>query len=102
MSALPDRILRLRFERGSLRLDAPPGGDVPQYFTWDDRVAAWRTEALNHFRLTEDAKKYQLTIRDDAADFFDCPGLRPAHRCFVRTKRPRWPPGSAPAGAASS
>ncbi|MHB8731551.1 MAG: DEAD/DEAH box helicase family protein [bacterium] len=77
-SALPDRIVRLRFERGSLRLDAPPGVDVPQYFTWDDRIAAWRTEALNHFRLTEDAKKCRLTIRDDAADFFDCPGLRPA------------------------
>jgi len=76
-SGLPDRILRLRFERGSLRLDAPPGIDVPPYFAWDGRVAAWRTEAINHLRVTEDIKAYHLTIRDDAADFFDCPTLHP-------------------------
>jgi superfamily II DNA or RNA helicase len=77
-SGLPDRILKLRFERGSLRLDAPPWIRVPPYFTWDERVRAWRTEALNHFRVTEDMTTHRLKIDDDAADFFDCPTLRPA------------------------
>lgn len=78
-SGLPERILRLRFERGSLRLDAPSSGiDIPPYFAWDERVAAWRTEALNHLRVLEDMKAYRLKIRDDAADFFDCPTLHPA------------------------
>jgi len=77
-SGLPDRILRLRFERGSLRLDAPHGIDVPPYLTWDERTAAWRTEALNHLRVMEDMEACHLRIRDDAADFFDCPPLHPA------------------------
>jgi len=77
-SGLPDRILTLRFERGSLRLDAPHGIDVPPYLTWDERTAAWRTEALNHLRVIEDMEAYHLRIRDEAADFFDCPPLHPA------------------------
>ncbi len=44
---------------------------------WDERVSAWRTEALNHLRLMEDAATYRLELRDDAAQFFDCPTLRP-------------------------
>ena len=77
-SGLPDRILTLRFERGSLRLDAPHGIDVPPYLTWDERTAAWRTEALNHLRVIEDMEAYHLRIRDEAADFFGCPPLHPA------------------------
>lgn len=76
--ALPDRVLRLRFERGTLRLNAFPGLDAPEYLTWDDRVAAWRTAALNHVRLLEDAAVRRLQIRDDAPEFFECPALRPA------------------------
>jgi superfamily II DNA or RNA helicase len=78
ISGLPDGTLRLRFDRGSLRLDAPHGIDVPPYLTWDERTAAWRTEALNHLRVMEDIEAYHLRIRDDAADFFDCPPLHPA------------------------
>jgi superfamily II DNA or RNA helicase len=75
---VPDGTLRLRFERGSLRLDAPREIDVPPYLTWDERTAAWRTEALNHLRVMEDMAAYHLNIRDDAAAFFDCPTLHPA------------------------
>jgi len=76
-SGLPDRILKLRFERGSLRLDAPSGIDVPSYMTWDDRVAAWRTEALNHVRLIDDFASRGLRVRDEATAFFECPTLDP-------------------------
>jgi superfamily II DNA or RNA helicase len=75
---LPDRVLNLRFDRGSLRLDAPRDIDLPSYFTWDDRVTAWRTEALNHVRLMDDVETYGLRVSDNAAEFFDCPTLRPA------------------------
>jgi superfamily II DNA or RNA helicase len=80
LSVLPDRILRLRFDRGSLRLDAVPEQalDAPDYLVWDDRVAAWRTAALNHVRLLEDAAARGFEVRDDAPNFFDCPTLRPA------------------------
>jgi superfamily II DNA or RNA helicase len=79
-SALPDPILRLRFERGSLRLDAIPELTLktPDYLIWDDRVAAWRTAALNHLRLIEDVAARGCALRDDAPNFFTCPPLRPA------------------------
>ena len=48
----------LRFDRGSLRLEAPGSVRVPPYFVWDDRVGAWRTAALNHLRFREDAAAY--------------------------------------------
>jgi superfamily II DNA or RNA helicase len=67
----------VRFDRGSLRLDAPPTALVPPYLSWDERVGAWRTEALNHLRLKEDAATYRLHLRDEAEHFFPCPQLRP-------------------------
>jgi superfamily II DNA or RNA helicase len=67
----------LRFDRGSLRLDAPSDAEVPPYLRWDARVRAWRTEALNHLRLREDAAHYHLELRDEAERFFECPPLRP-------------------------
>ena len=67
----------VRFDRGSLRLDAPPTTPVPPYLSWDERVSAWRTEAVNHLRLKEDAAIYRLHLRDEAASFFSCPPLRP-------------------------
>ncbi len=67
---------RLAFERGSLRLDAPETAALPPYLTWDDRVHAWRTEALNHARLMEDAPAYHLSLDDQAERFFKCPVLR--------------------------
>ncbi|MFQ5829284.1 MAG: DEAD/DEAH box helicase family protein, partial [Candidatus Methylomirabilia bacterium] len=67
----------LRFDRGSLRLNAPPNARVPSYLTWDGRVQAWRTEAVNHPRLREDCAAYHLALRDEAERFFDCPPLRP-------------------------
>jgi len=67
--------VRLRFDRGSLRLDAPRTAAVPPYLTWDERVHAWRTEAMNHPRLMEDAAAYRLDLRDEARRFFDCPPL---------------------------
>lgn len=48
------------------------------YLIWDDRVAAWRTAALNHVRLIEDVAARGLEVRDDAPDFFECPTLHPA------------------------
>ncbi len=50
---------------------------MPPYLTWDDRVQAWRTEAINHSRLIEDAATYHLQLRDEAERFFDCPPLQP-------------------------
>jgi superfamily II DNA or RNA helicase len=41
-------------------------------------VSAWRTEAMNHARLREDAARYRLRLDDQAGRFFDCPPLRPA------------------------
>ncbi|MFQ5897391.1 MAG: DEAD/DEAH box helicase family protein [Candidatus Methylomirabilia bacterium] len=67
----------LRFDRGSLRLNAPRTARVPAYLTWDERVQAWRTEAVNHPRLREDCAAYRLVLRDEAERFFDCPPLRP-------------------------
>src|SRR5579884_200394 len=74
----PRRLPALRFDRGSLRLDAPADAEVPPYLRWDARVSAWRTEALNHLRLMEDAVRYRLDLRDEAERFFECPPLRPA------------------------
>ncbi len=67
----------LQFDRGSLRLDAPKTASVPAYLIWDERVNAWRTEAINHLRLMEDAATYQLHFHDEAERFFDCPSLHP-------------------------
>lgn len=69
--------LSLRFDRGSLRLDAPRSTRVPRYLTWDDRVGAWRTEALRYLLVREDAAAYHFTLDDQAPRFFDCPTLRP-------------------------
>jgi len=44
---------------------------------WDSRVHAWRTEAINHLRVREDAAAYRLDLQDEAERFFDCPPLRP-------------------------
>ena len=69
---------RLAFDRGSLRLDAPRTARVPPYLTWDERVAAWRTEALNHAQLREEAARYRLDLEDDALRYFPAPGLTSA------------------------
>ncbi|HVQ76365.1 MAG TPA: DEAD/DEAH box helicase family protein, partial [Candidatus Binatia bacterium] len=66
----------LSFERGSLRLDAPATARVPPYFTWDPRVGAWRTAAINHPRVREDAAAYRLQVADRAEHFFPPPSLR--------------------------
>ncbi|MBI3029338.1 MAG: ATP-dependent helicase, partial [Candidatus Rokubacteria bacterium] len=68
---------RLVFDRGSLRLEAPRRAPVPPYLTWDPRVGAWRTEAIHHPRLREEAAGYRLPLQDEAPRFFDCPTLRP-------------------------
>jgi len=68
----------LRFDRGSLRLDAPQTATVPPYFVWDPRVQTWRTEAFHHFRLKEEAPTYHLDVADGAEQFFPCPTLTPA------------------------
>src|SRR5215510_12340520 len=68
--------VRLEFDRGSLVLSAPRAAKVPRYLAWDERVGSWRTEALNHARLKEDAAEYPLTLDDHAERFFDCPPLR--------------------------
>jgi superfamily II DNA or RNA helicase len=65
----------LRFDRGSLRIDAPGATAVPTYLTWDERVRTWRTEAVNYSRLKEDAATYHLDLSDQAEKFFDCPAL---------------------------
>src|SRR3972149_4143972 len=67
----------LRFARGSLRLDAPRTAAVPPYRIGAPRVHAWRTEAINHWRLQEESASYQLTLHDEAERFFECPTLRP-------------------------
>ena len=66
----------LRFDRGSLRLDAAKTTPVPSYLAWDERVEAWRTEAINHLRLREDAAAYHLHLHDESEQFFDCPPLQ--------------------------
>jgi superfamily II DNA or RNA helicase len=67
----------LAFDRGSLLLAAPRTARVPRYLAWDERVGAWRTEALNHARLCEEAAEYRLAVDDRATQFFECPPLRP-------------------------
>jgi superfamily II DNA or RNA helicase len=67
----------LTFDRGSLRLDAPAAARVPDYFVWDERVGAWRTAAINHRRVCEDAAAYRLRVADHAEAFFPPPTLRP-------------------------
>jgi superfamily II DNA or RNA helicase len=68
---------RLAFDRGSLRLDAPRTARVPPYVTWDERVGAWRTEALNHAQLREEAGCYRLDLDDEAPRYFPPPRLSP-------------------------
>jgi superfamily II DNA or RNA helicase len=75
---LVGRAHALSFDRGSLRLEAPRSARVPPYFVWDARVNAWRTAALNHLRLREDAAEYRLRVDDGAERFFPSPPLRPA------------------------
>jgi superfamily II DNA or RNA helicase len=72
------RVHALRFDRGSLRLEAPGTTRVPPYFVWDDRIEAWRTAALNHLRVQEDAAAYRLQLADTATQFFPAPTLRPS------------------------
>jgi superfamily II DNA or RNA helicase len=67
----------MSFDRGSLRLDAPATASVPPYFMWDTRVGAWRTAAINHLRVREDAAAYRLHVADHAERFFPAPALRP-------------------------
>jgi superfamily II DNA or RNA helicase len=66
----------LSFDRGSLRLEAPATAQVPPYFVWDARVSAWRTAAINHLRVREDAAAYRLRLDDGAERFFPPPNLR--------------------------
>src|SRR5215472_689329 len=68
----------LSFDRGSLRLEAPASTRVPPYFVWDARVSAWRTAAINHLRVQEDAAAYRLDLDDAAERFFPAPSLEPA------------------------
>jgi superfamily II DNA or RNA helicase len=65
----------LRFDRGSLRLEAPAESRLPPYLVWDERVGAWRTAAINHARLREDAADYDLRLDDGAERFFPSPRL---------------------------
>ncbi len=69
---------RIRFDRGSLRLDAPRSARLPSYFVWDARVHAWRTEAMRYPRVREDAAAYRVSLDDEAGRFFECPPLCPA------------------------
>jgi superfamily II DNA or RNA helicase len=73
-----ERAHALSFDRGSLRLEAPHTARVPPYFVWDGRVGAWRTAAVNHTRLQEDAASYHLRVDDAAQRFFPEPHLRPS------------------------
>ena len=66
----------LSFDRGSLRLEAPATARVPPYFVWDARVSAWRTAAMNHLRVREDAAAYRLRFDDSSERFFPLPALR--------------------------
>ena len=68
---------RLRFERGSLRLDLPQAARVPSYLVWDARVRGWRTEGLHYGRIREDAPRYGFDVVDEAAQFLDLPPLQP-------------------------
>jgi superfamily II DNA or RNA helicase len=68
----------LSFDRGSLSLNAPATARVPPYFVWDARVGRWRTAAINHLRVREDAAAYHLHLADRAEHFFPAPTLRPA------------------------
>jgi hypothetical protein len=70
---VPEPPFALHFDRGSLRLEAPASANVPADLRWDARVQAWRTEALRHHCLIDDARACGLVIRDEAARFFDCP-----------------------------
>jgi superfamily II DNA or RNA helicase len=74
----PRQVAALEFDRGSLLLSAPRTARVPRYLAWDERVGSWRTEALNHAQLREDAAEYRLHLEDHAERYFDCPPLRPA------------------------
>ena len=38
LSRLPGRLFSVRFDRGSLRLDAPQTVEVPAYLRWDPAV----------------------------------------------------------------
>src|SRR5262245_30358312 len=73
----PRPVAALEFDRGSLLLSAPRTAHVPRYLAWDERVGSWRTEALNHAQLREDAAEYRLHLEDRAENYFDCPPLRP-------------------------
>jgi superfamily II DNA or RNA helicase len=77
-TAGPRQVAALEFDRGSLLLSAPRTARVPRYLAWDERVGSWRTEALNHARLREEAAEYRLHLEDHAERFFDCPPLRPS------------------------
>ncbi len=68
----------LSFDRGSLRLEAPATARMPPYLVWDERVNVWRTAAMNHARLCEDAATYRLHLADEAPRFFPVPTLRPS------------------------
>ena len=72
------RLHALSFDRGSLRLEAPETTRVPPYFVWDSRVSVWRTAAINHLRVREDAAAYRLQLEDSAERFFPMPALTPA------------------------
>src|SRR5262249_19452020 len=76
-AAGPRPVAALEFDRGSLLLSAPRTARVPRYLAWDERVGSWRTEALNHAQLREDAAEYRLHLEDRAENYFDCPPLRP-------------------------
>ncbi len=67
----------LSFDRGSLRLDAPATARVPTYFTWDARVGAWRTPALNLLRVRADVAAYRLRLADAASS---TPGVKETNR----------------------
>ena len=75
---MTDRAAPLRFDRGSLRLGIARTARVPPYLIWDNRIGAWRTEALNYLRVREEAPAYQLSLDDEAPWFFDCPTLAPS------------------------
>jgi superfamily II DNA or RNA helicase len=74
----PRQVATVEFDRGSLLLSAPRTARVPRYLAWDERVGSWRTEALNHAQLREDAAEYRLHLEDHAELYFDCPPLRPS------------------------
>jgi superfamily II DNA or RNA helicase len=75
-AAGPRGTSKLEFDRGSLLLSASRAAKVPCYLAWDERVGSWRTEALNHAQLKEDAAEYRITLDDHAERFFECPPLR--------------------------